>query len=334
MGTSKNSHFCVRARKPRAQNHRGYENHEDSSTGLTPLSRKKGIFSGAIMFVLWLLSGVALAAIEVVDDSGVTLRLAQPAQRVVSLAPHLTELMFAVGAGSKLVGVVDHSDYPAAAKKIPIVGGYNNIDLEVIVSMKPDLIVAWQSGNSSRQLETLKQLGFKVFINEPRHLQDVPATAMRLAQLVGLAKRGRTFAASYTQTLARLRQTYSGKKSVSLFYQIWNEPLMTINGKHIISDVMRLCGARNVFADGPTLAMEVSLESVLAARPQMIIASGMGQQRPQWLQQWLRWEQLPAVKHDQLYFINPDVIQRHGPRILQAAQTLCQQVELARAVYH
>jgi len=286
-----------------------------------------------LMLVLSLPWGVARGAIEVVDDSGATLRLAQPARRIISLAPHLTELLFAVGAGDKLVGAVAHSDYPEAAKKIPSVGGYNSIDLETIVAMKPDLVVAWQSGNSTRQLEELKRLGLTVFINEPRHLQDIPATAIRLAQLAGSGDRGRKFAASYTQTLAQLREKYRGKKTISLFYEIWNQPLMTVNGKHLISDVMHLCGARNVFADAPTLALEVSVESVLFAAPQMIVAGGMGDRRPQWLEDWRHWKQIPAVKHHQLYFINPDIIQRHGPRILQGVKTLCAQVEQARAVY-
>lgn len=282
----------------------------------------------------WLVPLWALAApaISVVDDSGQTLRLTEPARRIVSLAPHLTEMLFAIGAGDRIVGVVAHSDYPAAARRLPQIGGYNALDLERILALAPDLVVAWQSGNNPAQIDRLRQLGLTVFVNEPRRLQDIPRTAQRLALLTGRAQAGAGFARRFTQRLEALRRQYAARRPVRMFYQIWNQPLITVNGQHLISDVMRLCGAVNVFADLPVLAPTVSVEAVLLAAPELIVIGGDEKTHHAWREAWLRWPQLPAVRQGQIYFINPDWMQRHGPRILDGAEQLCRYVQQTRDV--
>jgi len=269
--------------------------------------------------------------IRVIDDLGNTVALKQPAKRIVSLAPHITELLFAVGAGDQVVGVVSYSDFPEAAKQLPQVGAYNAFDLETIVALKPDLIVAWNSTNPAGALQKLQAMSIPVFISEPRKLEDVARNLESLGRLTGNERTANTASAQYRKQLEELRTQYSTRSSVSVFYQIWHQPLMTINGEHLISQVIELCGGRNVFAGLPTLAPKISLESVLRKDPEVIVAGNSALNRPEWKADWLRWPSLRAVKNGHLFYINPDIIQRHTPRILQGAEVLCRQLEQVRA---
>ncbi len=273
----------------------------------------------------------AIAAdLRITDDTGAELHLTQPARRIVSLAPHLTELLFAAGAGSKVVGVVSYSDFPEAAKALPQVGSYNNVDMEALAALKPDLVVAWKSGNRNAHLDRLSALGIPVFVNEPRNLDDVARTLEILGELAGTTAQAHVAASRFRERLTALRSRYSALPPVRTFYQVWDRPLMTINGEHLIGDVIRLCGGENVFADLPQLAPTVSAEAVLAANPEAIVASGMGEARPEWLDQWRRWPGISAVAGGNLFFIPPTIIQRHTPRILDGATRLCEQLDSAR----
>lgn len=273
----------------------------------------------------------ARAEIRITDDTGRSVVLARPAQRIVSLAPHLTELLFAAGAGKQVVGVVSYSDFPEAAKALPKVGGYTSVDLEAVAALKPDLVIAWKSGNRNAHLDRLTALGIPVYVNEPRHLDDVAHSLRALGQLAGTAPAAEEAASHFAQRRDELRRRYAERPRVRMFYQIWNQPLMTINGTHLISDVIRLCGGDNVFAGLPQLAPHVGVEAVLAANPEVIVASGMGESRPEWLDQWKRWPALAANAAGNLFFIPPEIVQRHTPRILDGAQRLCEQLEEARA---
>jgi len=270
------------------------------------------------------------ADIAVRDDSGAEVRLRQPARRIVSLAPHITEILFAAGAGERVVGTVDYSDYPEAAKRIARIGNYTNPDLEVILALKPDLVIAWQSGNSMDQMENLKRLGIPLFLSQPDRLEDVAQNLEQFGQLAGTALVAAPAAAAFRARLAGLRQRYSARPQVSTFYQIWPEPLMTVGAGQIIGSAIRLCGGRNIFGQLRQLAPTVSVEAVLAADPEVIVASGMGALRPDWLDNWRRWPQLTATARDNLFFIPPDLIQRHTPRLLEGAEQLCRDLETAR----
>jgi iron complex transport system substrate-binding protein len=283
---------------------------------------------------LLLLSLPLQAAVTVQDDAGRTVTLEQPARRIISLAPHVTEQLFAIGAGERIVGAVDYSDYPQQAKAIPRVGGYSRLDLERILALQPDLVVGWQSGNDARQLERLQQLGLAVYLSEPRHLDDIASNMERLGRLSGAEKQARAAAARFRQGIAALRAQHQNVARLRVFYQIWNRPLMTVNGEHLINDVITLCGGGNIFAAIDTLTPTVSEEAVLAANPQVIIASGMAAERPEWLDDWRRWPQLAAVKNKQLYVIPPDIIQRATPRLLQGAERICQLLDTARQPRH
>ena len=272
----------------------------------------------------------AQAAVSVKDDKGNIVTLQQPAKRIISLAPHITESLFAAGAGDKIIGAVNYSDYPEAAKKIPRVGGYPSADLEKIISLKPDLVIAWPSGNNLKQVDKLSAFGIKVFMSEPRYPQDIAKTIQRFGVLAGTGKTANKAANDFLQHYQHLKKQFSKKQKVKVFYQIWNKPIMTISGNHLISEIIELCGGENVFSDLKTLTPQVSLESVLASKAEVIISGGMGKARPEWIEEWKPWPELPAVKNGQLYFIDPALMQRVGPRILYGADELCAFLEKAR----
>ena len=277
------------------------------------------------------LAGGALADIVVRDDSGQDVRLPAPARRIVTLAPHAAESLYAAGAGDRLVGTVDYSDFPDEASKVPRVGGYSRIDLEALVALKPDLVIAWQSGNPPAQVEKLKALGLKVFVIQPNHMDDVAGQLEQMGRLAGSEATANVVAARFRERLASLRKAYAGKPPVRVFYQVWKNPLMTVGGAQIISDVIHLCGGENVFAGLGQMAPTVSVEAVLEADPEAIVVSGMGEDRPEWLDDWRRWPRMTAVKRNNLFFINPYIIQRHTPRLLDGAERLCGQLEQVRS---
>lgn len=286
-----------------------------------------------LLLLAGLLSASSLlraGTVEVLDDVGTTLRLAQPARRIVSLAPHLTETLFAAGAGERIVGSVEYSNYPPAAAKIARVGSYSQIDLERVIALRPDLIIAWQSGNAAAHVDRLRALGFPVYVSQPDRIEEVASEIERLGVLAGSAPVAGRAAASFRRRLAALQKRYSRQPPVPTFYQIWKQPLMTVGRRQIISDVIRLCGGENVFGTLETMAPTVTVEAIIAADPEAIVASGMGEQRPDWLDDWQQWTAITAVARGNLFFVPPDLIQRHTPRLLDGAELLCQHLETAR----
>jgi iron complex transport system substrate-binding protein len=277
----------------------------------------------------------AAAPITVTDDTGATVTLQAPAQRVISLAPHTTELLYAAGGGAKIVGAVSYSDYPPEAKQLPRVGDNKALDLERIVALRPDLIVVWRHGNAERQIEQLRALHVPLFFSEPRHLDDIAATLTKLGELLGTSSIANKAASDYRQNIAQLRTRYAGKPPVGVFYEVWDRPLMTLNGTHLISDVIALCGGRNVFAQLEPLVPTVSTEAVLAANPEAIVTAAPGATAsntalPQ-LDSWRQWPAITAVARNNLFAIDGDLINRPTPRLAQGAAQLCEDLDLARS---
>jgi iron complex transport system substrate-binding protein len=272
----------------------------------------------------------AHAEIIVTDDTGATVRLAAPATRIVSLAPHITEALFAAGAGERIVGTVEYSDYPDAAKAIRRVGGYSKLDLEAVAALKPDLIIGWRSGNAGAHLEKLRSLGMPIYVTQPDRIEDIARSIEHYGRLAGSGAVADAVAQGFRARLAQLRARYGGRSPVRIFYQVWRSPLTTVSDKQIISDAIRLCGGKNVFGDLVGLAPNVSVEAVLASNPEAIVASGMGEERPEWLDDWRRWTQVTAVARGNLFFVPPSIIQRHTPRLLDGTERLCEHLETAR----
>ena len=273
---------------------------------------------------------VPAQAITVQDFSGREVTLDQPAKRIVALAPHIVENLYSAGAGDKLVGVVSYSNFPDEAKNVPEVGSYNAFSLEQVLALNPDLVVMWGSGNGMQTLSTFEALGIPVYVSELRQLSDVPKSIRNLSQLAGTPAIGEAEASRIETELNALHRRYGEKRSLSVLYQIWNDPLQTVNGEHLISEIIALCGGHNVFGDASSLAPRVSIESVLLRDPDAIVASGMGEARPEWLDQWRAYPSLTAVADEALFFVNPDHLQRPSARIVLGAQSLCQQLDQIR----
>jgi iron complex transport system substrate-binding protein len=273
------------------------------------------------------LSALHAATIQAIDDRGERIALAHPAQRVVTLAPHLTELVYAAGAGASLVGADSASDYPAAAAGIARVGDAAGLDLERIVALRPALVLGWLSGNKASDISRLEQLGFTMFLSEPRRLSDIPRTLRLIGLLLGTASVAEQSASAFERGMQGLRLRAGQVRPVSVFVEVWHEPLITVSAQHIISDVLALCGGYNVLAALPELAPTVSLESVLVQDPEVIIGGGAP---PGTLATWDRFPRVRAVQRRQLYAVDPDLITRATPRILEGAQQVCHHLETAR----
>lgn len=283
-----------------------------------------------VALALWLPWPVR-AATEVRDDSGQLLRLTGPARRIVSLAPHITELLYAAGAGERIVGAVEYSDYPAAARALPRVGDNERLDLERIAALKPDLLIVWLHGAAQRQLAQLRRLGIPIFHSEPRTLVDIAGALRTFGRLAGTDAVADVAARLYARRLDALSDLHRDAPPVRVFLQIWNAPPMTVNDRHLISDALRLCGGRNIFGAAPVLAPTVNSEAVISANPEAIVAMGTDASRPDWIDDWKQWPRLTAVARDNLFSIAPELITRHTPRVLDGTALLCRQLDTARA---
>jgi len=270
------------------------------------------------------------AEVAVVDDAGQKVALTSPAMRVVSLAPNITEILFFIGAGEQMVGAVEYSDFPPAARDLPVIGSHSRFDVEQILSLKPDLIVGWLSGNSLEDLEGLKRLGLPVFISEPSTVEGIVSLMERLGVLTGHQAQSLSQASAFRASFNASRETYSTRRQVSVFYQVWEQPIYTLNGDHVISQLISLCGGRNIFSDLKQLAPVVSLESVLARDPEVIVGGGIFGQTPPWAERWQSWPTVRAVRNRHIYAVDSDHIARMGPRLAQGVEALCLVIDKAR----
>ncbi|WP_354679776.1 cobalamin-binding protein [Cupriavidus plantarum] len=277
----------------------------------------------------------AQAAVTATDDAGQAVTLAQPARRIVSLAPHVTELIYAAGGGDRIVGTVTYSDYPHEARDIPRVGDNKSLDLERIAALKPDLIVVWRHGNAQKQTDRLRALGMPLFFSEPRRLESIPENLEKLGTLMGTSTVANRAAADFRQQIDTLRKTYASRPPVTVFYQVWQQPLMTLNGQHLISDMLALCGGRNLFANETPLVPTVSTEAVVAGNPEVMLTAGMGATRPDRpladFTMWQKWKQVTAVARNNLFIVDGDLVNRAGPRVVRGAEEICKDIDIARS---
>jgi iron complex transport system substrate-binding protein len=254
--------------------------------------------------------------VEATDARGVTVRLAAPARRIVALAPSLAELLDAAGAADRLVGVSSYTTLPPAARNLPLVAAPGRVDLERIVSLHPDLVLAWVSGNPPAALERIARLGIAVFGTEPRRLEDIALNLRAIGTLAGTAAAAEVAARRFELELAELPEV---RGEPTVFIEIWRTPLMTVDGRNLMSDVVRRCGGRDVFARLPALAAQISPEQLLAVQPEFILTSSDVSAMPPPAGYGL----LNAVRDGRIAAIDADTLQRQGPSITAAVRQVC-----------
>ena len=286
-----------------------------------------------LSFLLFLLqnSGAALAAdLHLQSADGVEVTLTKPAQRVVALAPDLAELLFDVGGGETLVGTVEYSDWPVAAKKVPRLGDAFHVDTERLVALKPDLVLAWEGGTPQALIDKLRALKLPVLAVGTRELLDIASNLELLGLATGHAPAAQLAAEDFRTRLGALRSRYAGEPNLRVFYEISAQPLFTVGSAQSISRLIQVCGGSNIFADLTELAPAVSMEAVLARDPEVIVsgdAEGSPQQR---FKEWQRWPKLAAVREGNFIAVDDDWISRATPRLLDAGKQLCEGFEVAR----
>lgn len=250
----------------------------------------------------------------------------EPAQRIVSIIPHATEMLFAIGAGERVIAVDESSDYPTAVNQLPKVANYRSLNVEQILALEPDLIVAWGSAQR-QQVQPLVQLGIPVFYSEPKNFAALANELVALSELTGTQQQAATVVAQYQQELAALTADYAEAKPVSVFYQIASSPLMSANNSTWMGQAVELCGGTNIMGDSPAPYPQVNAEQVLAQDPEVIVAGNSED-----LQRWQQWPALTAVANKQLLTIDTNLLHRFTPRSPQGIRALCQQLDSARAL--
>ena len=282
-----------------------------------------------IWFCLLLFAASAHAATSVQDDAGQTVVVSSPPQRIVVLAPHAMELLHAAGGENRIVGRCGFCDYPKTAQQVEVVGDNRQMDLERVLRLQPDLVIAWRYGIPQWQLERLRRRGIAVFLSDPLRLLDIPGSIERLGVLLGTEKQAFEFAQQWRKGLAVLKARYSKRERLRVFWQVSARPLYTLNGQHIVSEAIQVCGGKNVFDDVKALAPNVSVESVLVRNPQVIVSASVDSDDGV-RAYWQCYPMVKAVRNDNVYRISPDLLSRPGPRMLEGVKALCGVLEKAR----
>lgn len=251
-------------------------------------------------------------------------------QRIIALSPHSVELLYAIGAGDKIVAVITHSDYPKAAKEIEVIGDHRGITLEKLISLKPGLVVTWSSGNKINQVEQIKKLGFNVVDSNPTTLNDIATDLRKLGKLTGHIEQAERVAKKFEDELESITQQYQHRKPIRTFYQLWSKPLMTISKSSWINQFITRCGGINVFNDAESPYPKISTENVLLSNAQVILIPDDNQTRSHELFDWKHWKMLPAVQNKQIYYPNAKVLHRPTPRVLEPMKKVCEFINGAR----
>ncbi|TCK07327.1 cobalamin-binding protein [Marinobacterium mangrovicola] len=278
-----------------------------------------------VVFLLFLLPGLLQAEV-LTDASGKALDLEQPVKRIVVLAPNIAENLYAIGAGERIVGRVAHTDYPPEVIEQPQVGDYQQFNVEAILALQPDLVLAWQQGNPEQRLRRLEAMGLRVFRLSSGTLDEIPYNLELLGRLTGREPEAGRAARNFRERLAELEPNLDRRPRV--FYQLWNDPLLSVSRGTLIGEAIEFCGAENVFAERPETIPQLNLEAVIAARPDLIIATDELEQS--WRERWLPWQQIPAVAKGRLVTLDADLMHRAAPRFLDGVAALCRAVSEVR----
>ncbi|WP_166108873.1 cobalamin-binding protein [Pseudoalteromonas sp. Z9A5] len=277
----------------------------------------KAFFIGLLLFSV---SGDALA--EQVNDS--------KKLRIIALAPHIVENLFAIGAGDNIVGTVDYADYPSEAQSIERIGGYYGISLEKVLALKPDLVIAWKSGNQSEDLAQIERLGIKVYLSNPTTIAGVADELLTFGEFTGNIEQSQQAANAFTQKLNAIIKSQQNKKNITAFYQLWSGPMMTVGKNTWINQLIETCHVSNVFAQSVTDYPQISIENVIVTKPQVIIIPDEKSKTPQPVVNWQKWPEVPAIKNDQFISVNADLLHRFTPRMLDGLADMCGKIDASR----
>jgi len=250
--------------------------------------------------------------------------------RIVALAPHIVEMLFDIGAGDNIVGTVVYADYPAAALNIPRIGGYHGIQIEKVLALKPDLVIVWQSGNKASDIEQMEKMGLNIIYSQPHNIEDVASELRRLGKLTGHEIQAEAVANRYLQRLEKLRQQHTNIEPMKVFYQLWPEPMRTINKETLINQLIEVCQGQNVFADNPTPYPQIGIENVIVAQPELIILPDEKSNKEQPIIDWHKWPEIPAAKHNRFIRVNADLMHRFSTRMLDGIEDMCKKIDAFR----
>lgn len=256
------------------------------------------------------------------------------AKRIIALSPHSVELLYLLGVGDRIIATTSFADYPEEAKSIPVIGGYNGIQIEKVLSLQPDLVIAWESGNKLDDLNQLERLGLNVYRSQTNKLSEIANEIRRLGELIGIQNRANKEADKFLAGLSQLKEQYSSKPPIRFFYQLWNEPLRAMAGKSWINEMLLGCGGKNIFDKSVGDYPQVSLENVIAEKPEVIVipshhGHGLGEG-----DFWKEWPEIPAVKHKRIIYVDGDLLHRFSVRTLQGMKNICEHFEHIRNDKH
>jgi iron complex transport system substrate-binding protein len=298
--------------------------------------------TAAAWAVAWVVAATApAAALTVTDDTGQPVTLAHPALRIISLAPGATEMLFAAGAGDRLIATVDFSDEPAAAKRVPRIGDVTAVDMERLVALHPDVVVVWPGGGNPAQIEKIAQSGIPIYRQQVNRLADLPASLRRLGALTSDAAVAEQAARTVAAELARIARDYGGGARPAgaaaagapptVLLEVWNRPIYTVGGTHLMSDALNSCGVRNVFGDLKELGPVIDTEAVIARNPDIIVAAAPPGEGASWLAEWRRFGSLSAVRAGRLIAFEDQRLSRLGPSVVIATEALCKALAATEA---
>jgi len=302
------------------------------------MKRSRWLIALAAVVAIGLASTAAPAAQDpadtafvIKDDTGQRVSLPHAPHRIISLAPGATEMLFAAGAGDRVVATVAYSDEPPAAKQVPRIGDVTAVDIERLVAMHPDLVVVWPGGGNPVQIEKIAQLGIPIYRQQVNRLAELPASLRRLGALASDSSIAERAAQNIEKSLARLAHEYGGGRHPTVLLEVWNRPIYTVGGTQLMSDALTLCGGRNVFGDLKELGPVISTEAVIARNPDIIVAAAPPGEGQSWLEEWKRFGSLNAVRNGKLISFEDPRLVRLGPSVVAATEGLCKALAAAEA---
>ncbi len=294
-------------------------------------------FSTRLLRLVWHFVFKTLTRVSVVfsvaalaQAEGVASEKTSGAQRIIALSPHSVELLYSIGAGDRIVGTTQFADYPESANDIPRIGGYNAINIERVLELKPDLIVVWASGNPSADLQQMKKLGLPTYESNPKKVDQIAHELIQLGKLTGLEENAKKVASDFLAQLNAARSQHANKAKVRFFYQLWPKPLRGIGPGSWINEIMTICGGENILHSGFSDYPEINVETVLLAKPEVILWPDHHGRETEKVH-WEHWPEIPAVKNGHIYELEGDHMHRFTVRILQGMNAVCDVFEKARA---